>query len=163
VSIDDLGEAREVPPRPRGLARLIAALIGAGLGVGILVAVAAGFCRLTWAPCTSLSLASVEDLAGVDLPSGTQVVSGYAQESARSTVFRAEVRLPDGTGSPLWGPYTELVGPQPVLVPAAQGSGLSGLSYWDSSTGASSGRAAAAQGVDDRGRTVILFDTRLEF
>jgi len=165
-------EASEVdsPERRGQLPRVLATLVGAGAGAGLIIMLAAwffggvaqteaGFCRLTWAPCTSLSLASVESLSGVDLPDGTEVVSGYAQESANSTVFRADVVLPLGAPAVLSPVYTRLDGDWPDTVPAASDRDLTDLTYWFAGDGVN--KIGAAEGLDGSGRTVILFDTRI--
>ncbi|MGV8881010.1 MAG: hypothetical protein ACOH19_02555 [Rhodoglobus sp.] len=151
--------------------RLAASLVGAGVGAALIIALAvwffgglaqseAGLCRATWVPCTSLSVASVEQLSGVDLPDDTTVVSGYAQEYGGSTTFRAEVVLPTGEASPLSSSYEELEGEWPDIVPAAPESGLSDLTYWWIEAGFEDS-IAAAEGTDSDGNTVILFDSRI--
>lgn len=166
---DGLGEPQEIVPPParrQGL-RLVAALLGIALLLGALFTAGtwivgtfaqteAGLCRITWAPCTELSLSSVESLSGVDLPPGTQVVSGYALESAESTVFRAEVIVPDGGRFTLSNEYTRLDAADPTLVPAATGEQLQ---YWSRSLSGEGSRSGVAVGLDAQGRTVIFFDT----
>lgn len=118
MTFEQLGEPVEVAEaRTRGqLPRLLLSLLGIGVVIGLLVGVGsfffgsfsqteAGLCRLTWAPCTSLSLASVEQLSGLTLPEGTEVVSGYAQELGTLHEFRAEVVLPAGTTADLSSAY----------------------------------------------------------
>ena len=163
-------EAREVaPPRGRGAGvRLAASLVGAGLGVGAIAVAAAvlvggfaqteaGLCRLTWAPCTELSLASVASLSGVDLPAGTVVLSGYAEETATVLEFRAEVELPEGGYVALGSSYQQLDGPMPDLVPAAEGADLR---YWTSYESVGDGHSGAAEATAPDGRTRLFFDTR---
>jgi len=152
--------------------RLAASLVGAGAGAALIIALAvwffgglaqseAGLCRATWVPCTSLSLASVEQLSGVDLPAGTEVVSGYAQEYGESTTFRAHVVIPAGEPSPLSSIYEVLEGEWPDIVPAAPESGLSDLTYWWVQTSNVEDSIAAAEGTDSDGNTAILFDSRI--
>ncbi len=169
---EPLGEAREVEPvrtRGQGL-RLGASLVLAGLVIGTIVAVGAtvvggfaqteaGLCRITWAPCTNLSLNSVEALSGLDLPDDTIVVSGFSREPSQTPEFRAEVILPEGAPFTLSIGYDQLEGQQPELVPAAAEAGLSDVSYWSRFRQVAGSTAAAAQGIDAQGRTVILFDT----
>lgn len=170
----DIPEAQDVVvERSTGqVIRLAASLVGAGVGAALIIALAvwffgglaqseAGLCRATWVPCTSLSLNSVEQLAGVDLPEGTEVVSGFAQESGDSVTFRAEVVLPQGASSPLPTTYEQLEGEWPDIVPAAPESGLSGLTYWWVDTGDQQNSVAAAEGSNSAGNLVILFDTRI--
>lgn len=173
-SIDDLGDAQEVePPRERGqLARLIVTLVVAGLVLGGVVAGAtwfltgfaqteAGLCRQLPAPCTTLSLESVERYAEVDLPEGTEVVSAYYQESASSLEFRAEVVLPAGApAQPLAPLYELLEGDWSQSIPAVAGRSLNDLTYWYRQVGGLDS-ALAAQGTGPDGRTVLFFDTRL--
>lgn len=169
----DLPEAQDVVvERSRAqVVRLVASLVGAGVGAGLIIGLAAwffgglaqteqGLCRATWAPCTSLSLSSVEQLSGVDLPEGTEVVSGFAQESGQATTFRAEVVLPDNAGSPLADSYVPLDGEWFDIVPAAEDSDLSDLSFWWVESDHPLDSIAAAQGTDPSGSTIILFDTR---
>jgi hypothetical protein len=170
----DLPEPQDVVvERSTGqIVRLAASLVGAGAGAALIIALAvwffgglaqseAGLCRATWVPCTSLSLATVEQLSGVDLPDETEVVSGYAQEYGGSTTFRAEVMLPDGEASPLPSVYEALDGQWPDIVPAAGESELSELTYWWVEAGNPEDSIAAAEGTDSAGNTVILFDSRI--
>lgn len=172
--LDGLPEAEDVVVErsPAQVIRLVASLVGVGAGVGLIIALAvwffgglaqteAGLCRATIAPCTSLSLASVEQLSGVDLPEGTEVVSGYAQEARGSTTFRAEVVLPEASTSPLSQSYEALEGEWPDIVPAAPKSGLSDISYWWIPASNPLDSIAAAEGTTADGATVILFDTRI--
>ncbi|MGV8895267.1 MAG: hypothetical protein ACOH1U_02265 [Rhodoglobus sp.] len=175
-SFEPLGEPHEVEPlrtRGQGL-RLAVSLVLAGLVIGGIVAAGttvvggfaqteAGLCRITWASCTELSLNSVESLSGLDFPEGTAVVSGFSRESSATPEFRAEVILPEGAQFTLSTGYDKLEEPQPGLVPAAENAQLSGVRYWSRFKQGAGSTAAAAQGVDEQGRTVILFDThRLE-
>ncbi|MBG6055511.1 hypothetical protein IWX81_001934 [Salinibacterium sp. CAN_S4] len=169
---EPLAEARDVEPvreRGQGL-RLGVSLVLAGLALGAIVAVGtivvggfaqteAGLCRITWAPCTELSLGSVTALSGVDLPEGAEVVSGFSRESEQSPEFRAEVTIPDGALFTLSTEYGELDGNQPDLVPAVEGADITGVRYWLRFEQPGGAIAAAAQGFDQQGRTVILFDT----
>jgi hypothetical protein len=173
MTLDDLGEPSEVPDEPaRGQApRLVAALIGVGLAIGLIVGglawfiggtaqTEAGLCRITWAPCTSLSLPTVELLSGVDLPEGSVVVSAYSQDTADSTEFRAQVILPDDSpvsASPLSTAYTLWYESLEEFIPAVTDSGLTDVSYWNREFGSAS--STAVQGTDSDGRTVLLFDT----
>ena len=170
----DLPEPEEVVvERSTGqVVRLAASLVGAGVGAALIIALAvwffgglaqseAGLCRATWVPCTSLSLASVEQLSGVDLPEGTEVVSGYAQEYGGSTTFRAQIVLPEGEASPLSSVYEPLEGEWPDIVPAAVESGLSDVTYWWVEANNFEDSIAAAEGTDSDGNTVILFDSRI--
>lgn len=172
LEFEPLSEAHEVEPvRVRGQGvRLGIALVVAGLVIGALVAAGttivggfaqteAGLCRITWAPCTELSLNSVEALSGVVFPRGTEVVSGFSRESGRAPEFRAEVVLPEGALFSLTTDYSQLEGPQPGLVPAVDGRALTEVQYWSAFRQVSGSTSAAAQGVDALGRTVILFDT----
>jgi len=170
MSIEQLGEPVAVAPsRARGpLSRLLVSLLGIGLALGAIVVVGSwlvgtyaqteqGLCRITWAPCTSLSLASVEQLSGLDLPEGTEVVSGYAQELGTLDEFRAEVVLPIGGNVTMSSAYEEadsLVG-----VPAAA-RGLDAPRYWTRPTQDPSGHDVAVIGTRADGRTVIVFDER---
>ncbi|CAN5552533.1 hypothetical protein BH10ACT7_BH10ACT7_06350 [soil metagenome] len=173
-TIDDLGAATDVEPlRERGqLTRLIASLVLAGLVLGALIAGAtwfltgfsqteAGLCRQLPAPCTSLSLESVERYAEIDLPDGTEVVSAYYQESASSLEFRAEVLLPGGASSqPLVPVYELLEGDWSESIPAVAGRSLNDVSYWYRQVGGLDS-ALAAQGMGPDGRLVVFFDTLL--
>lgn len=171
--IDDLPPAQEVeaPPERRGQGlRLLAVLVGAGILIGAIVAgftgfatsfvqTEAGLCRVLPAPCTSLPLSSVEHFAGVDLPDGTTVEGAYSQEGVGSLEFRAEVVLPQGSSpTPLRPVYSELEGDWSESVPAVRDAGLTDVTYWYREI--ELGNSVAAQGVDEGGRTVILFDTR---
>jgi hypothetical protein len=165
---DQLGEPVEVrlpSPRAQG-ARLGLALVIAGLVAGAIALVIAfvvggfaqteaGLCRLTWAPCSELSVASVEALSGVDLPAGTEVLTGYAQESPSGLTFRAEVIIPPDTPSPLGSRYSPInEKPDSISV-----SGLADPTYWTASVPGSDTASVAVQGVGVDGRTVIRFDT----
>ena len=176
AEFEPLAEPRDVEPvseHGQGM-RLGLSLVAAGLLVGTIVAVGtvvvggfaqseAGLCRITWAPCTELSLGSVKTLSGVDLPDGTRVVSGFSRESERSPEFRAEVTLPEGALFSLSTDYGELDDSQPGLVPAVDDADITATRYWLRFEQPSGSISAAAQGIDAHGRTVILFDThRLE-
>jgi len=170
VTFEELGPAEELPPedeRRQGL-RLAASLVGIGLVIGLLVAVGAivlggfaqtedGLCRVTLAPCSELSLTSVESLSDVDLPDGTEVVSGYALELADLLDFRAHVVLPADGESSLTQSYTQVDEPL-VDVP----DGIEQVTYWVKNEYSGSGTPAAARGIDGAGRVVILFDIRLD-
>jgi hypothetical protein len=166
--LEQLGEARDVEPvRERGaLTRLILSLVGIGLLVGVLVALGAviangfarteaGLCRITAFDCTQLSLASVESIAGIDLPDGTEVVSGYALEGVDELELRARVRLPEGAASPLGGGYSPVGEPAGGL-PVA---GLSDVEYWERLFVTSDASIVAASGTDGAGRVVVVFET----
>ena len=167
----DLGEFVEVaPPRARGpLIRLLLALLGVGLALGVVIVIGGsllgawsqteqGFCRVTWAPCTELSVSSVESLSGVDLPDGTEVVSGYAQELATLTEFRAVVVLPELGRATMSNAYQEADALDSVP-PAARD--LSEPRYWVRPVEDADGHDVAVTGTRDDGRTVIVFDERL--
>jgi len=157
VSVEQLGEPVEVAQtRTRGqLPRLLLSLLGIGVVIGLLVGLGslflgsfsqteAGLCRLTWAPCAELSLASVEQLSGVDLPDGTEVVSGYAQELGTLHEFRAEVVLPAGAVADLSSAYEP------------QGSD----GHWVRPVRDPDGHDTAVESTRPDGRTVIVFDER---
>jgi hypothetical protein len=166
----ELPEAQEVVvehPRSQGV-RLAVALLLAGLVAGALALLGAllvggvaqteaGLCRVTWAPCSELSAASVESLSGVELPAGSEVRSGYAEETSTVLEFRAEVVLPEGGDVTLSNAYQRLDAPAPELVPAARGSELS---YWTSYSSTGEGHSIVARATGDDGRTVLFFDTR---
>ena len=173
---EPLAEPRDVEPvrtRGQGL-RLGVSLVVAGLVVGTIIAVGtvvvggfaqseAGLCRITWAPCTELSLGSVKALSGVDLPDGTRVESGFSRDSEQSPEFRAVVTLPEGALFSLSTDYGELDDNQPGLVPAVDDADIAAVRYWLRFEQPSGSISAAAQGIDAQGRMVILFDThRLE-
>lgn len=172
LEFENIGDAREVEPvreRGQGL-RLGVALVAAGLVIGAIVAAGttivggfaqteAGLCRITWAACTELSLNSVEVLSGLDFPDGTEVVSGFSRESVRAPEFRAEVVLPEGAPFSLATEYYELDVPEPRLIPAVGGRNLGPVRYWSPFVPVSGSTSVAVQGVDDSGKTVILFDT----
>ncbi|CAN5193611.1 hypothetical protein BH09ACT5_BH09ACT5_25060 [soil metagenome] len=169
MAFDQLGEPVEVPPSAtRGqLPRLLLALLGIGLLLGVLFGVGSwivgtfaqteqGLCRLTWAACTELSLASVESLSGVDLPEGTEVVSGYAQELRTLHEFRAEVVLPEGGVVTMSSSYEE---GGVATVPAAAHA-LGAPTYWVRPVRDGEGHDVAVVGTRADGRTVIVFDER---
>jgi len=166
----DLGEFVEVAPPPaRGpLVRLLLSLLTAGLVLGVVVVIGSwlfgtfaqteqGLCRITWAPCTELSAASVEQLSGVDLPEGTEVVSGYAQELGTLTEFRADVVLPEGGRVTMSNAYQEAAALDPV--PAAARD-LSQARYWQKPVEDAEGYDVAVTGARADGREVIVFDER---
>ena len=170
MSFDTLGDPVEVAPsRTRGqLPRLLLSLLGIGLLLGVIFGVGSwiigtysqteqGLCRATWAPCAELSLASVESLSGLDLPEGTEVVSGYAQELATLREFRAEVVLPEGAVVSMSSAYEEL---DELADPPAAADELREASYWTRPVSDADGRDLAAIGTRADGRTVIVFDER---
>lgn len=170
MSLDELGEPVEVAPaRGVQLPRLLLSLLGVGLLIGLLFGVGSwvigtyaqterGLCRATWAPCAELSLASVEDLSGLDLPEGTEVVRGYAQELGTLHEFRARVVLPLGAAVSMSSAYEELGEPDEVLAAAARD--LADARYWTRPVGDPKGHDLAAVGVQPDGRTAIVFDER---
>jgi len=161
-----LPDAAEVaPPREGQLRRLLLALLGAGLLLGLVIGggswvlgtvaqTEAGLCRVTWAPCTELSLASIESLSGLDLPEGTEVVSGYAQELGSLLEFRAEVVLPEGATVSMSSAYEPT---DDADVPAA--ADLENAGSWSRPVRDPDGHDLAVLGQRD-GRTVIVFDER---
>lgn len=166
----DFGDPVEVEPsRVRGpLIRLLVSLLAIGLVVGALVVVGgswlgafaqteAGFCRVTVAPCTELSVGSVGSLSGVDLPDGTEVLSGYAQELGTLHEFRAVVVLPESGRVTMSNAYQEADGLE-IVLPAAEG--LSDQRYWLRPTHDPTGHDVAVTGTDADGRAVIVFDER---
>lgn len=169
MSFDELGEPVEVAPASGvRLPRLLLSLLGLGLLLGALFGVGSwvigtyaqterGLCRITWAPCAELSLASVEDLSGLDLPEGTEVVEGYAQELGTLHEFRATVVLPEGETVSMSSAYEEL--DDPALVPTAARS-LEDPRYWTRPVSDPGGRDLAVVGVRQDGRTVVVFDER---
>lgn len=170
MSLGDFGEPIDVgPSRGRGqLSRLLLSLLGIGLGLGLIFGVGgwligtysqteAGLCRVTWAPCAELSLASVEELSGLDLPDGTEVVQGYAQELGTLHEFRARVVLPEGGTVSMSSAYEEF--DDPGRVPAG-GSDLREPSYWTRPVSDAQGHDLAVVGTRADGRTVIVFDER---
>jgi hypothetical protein len=170
VSDEQLGDAVEVePPRPGGqLSRLLIALVGIGVVLGVIFGVGglffgtfsqteAGLCRLTWAPCTELSLASVESLSGLDLPDGTEVLSGYAQELGTLHEFRAEVVLPPFGRVTMSNAYQEADGLADLPRPARD---LADARYWTRTVDDPEGHDVAVTGTRADGRTVIVFDER---
>lgn len=164
MSIEQLGEPVEVAEtRTRGqLPRLLLSLLGIGVVIGLIVGVGglffgnlsqteAGLCRLTWAACTELSVGSVENLSGVDLPEGTVVVSGYAQELTSLREFRAEVILPKGGQVTMSNAYSEA---------SPFETDLRDPRFWERSVSSGSGYDRAVVGIGADGRTVIVFDER---
>lgn len=169
MTFEQLGEPVDPAPVRRGqLPRLLVSLLGIGLLVGVIIAAGSwvlgtwaqteqGLCRVTWAPCTELSLTSVESLSGIDLPEGTEVVSGYAQELGTLHEFRAEVVLPEGEAVSMSTGYEELDELDDVP-PAARG--LTAPSYWTRPVADPDGHDLAVLGTRADGRTVIVFDER---
>ena len=169
MSFEQLGEPAEVAEvRTRGqLPRLLLSLLGIGLALGLIFGVGswlfgtfaqteAGLCRITIAPCTSLSLASVEQLSGVDLPEGTEVVSGYSQELGTLHEFRAEVVLPKGGLVAVSDAYEET---SDLLDLPDAASDLRDVSTWGRPLGRAEGYSHAVTGTRD-GRTVVIFDEK---
>ena len=167
MSLDSLGEPVDVEPQRGGqLRRLLLSLLGIGLLIGLLAGVGswffgtvaqteAGLCRVTWSACTELSVASVEQLSGLELPEGTEVVSGYAQELGTLHEFRAEVILPEGGGVVMANAYSEGDGILMDLPEAARD--LREVTTWVRPLNDAEGFAYAATGLRD-GRTVVVFD-----
>jgi len=170
MTFEPIGEPVEVAqPTSRGqLPRLVLALLGIGLVLGVLFGVGSwlvgtyaqteqGLCRLTWAPCSELSPASVSSLSGLELPTGTEVVSGYAQELGTLHEFRAVVVLPEGARVTMSSAYQEAEAP--IELPAAARD-LDAARYWERPVQDGEGHDRAVIGTRADGRTVIVFDER---
>ena len=170
MAFEPLGEPVEVAQRPvRGqLPRLVLALLGIGLVLGLLFGVGSwlvgtfaqteeGLCRLTWAPCSELSAASVSSLSGVDLPPDTVVLSGYAQELGTLHEFRAVILLPEGARVTMSSAYQEAEGLSELPGAARD---LDGARYWERAVQDGEGHDVAVIGTRADGRTVIVFDER---
>lgn len=167
MSIEQLGEPVEVvEERPRGqLTRLLLSLLGIGVVLGLIFGVGglffgsfsqteAGLCRVTWAACTELSPGSVAQLSGVDLPAGTEVVSGYAQELSTLHEFRAEVVLPEGGAVTMSNAYEEV---DALLDLPDAARGLRDVRVWARPISSGDGFSTAVTGTRE-GRTVVVFD-----
>jgi hypothetical protein len=170
MSFEQLGEPLEVAPMPsRGqLPRVLLALLGVGLLLGLVIGAGTwavgtfarteqGLCRVTWAPCTELSLASIESLSGLDLPDGTDVLDGYAQELGTLHEFRAHVVLPRDAAVSMSSAYEEVAELEETLDAA---EGLAQMRYWTRPVPSADGHDLAATGTNTDGRTVIVFDER---
>lgn len=166
MTLHDWGEPVEVAPERDGqLRRLLLSLLGVGLLIGAVAGIGswvlgtfaqteAGLCRLTWAACTELSLESVEQLSGLDLPAGTEVVSGYAQELGTLHEFRAEVILPEGGAVTMSVQYLEAEG---LLDLPEAARDLRQVTVWARPISDGVGFSNAVKGL--RGdRTVVVFD-----
>jgi hypothetical protein len=110
VTLADLAQPEESAVRaPRahtvlfsllGAGVVVAALVvGIGWAVGVIAHTETGFCGHGAAPCTSLSLERVEELAVVELPAGSEVSDVYFQRELAGATFRATVTLPQGDTS----------------------------------------------------------------
>ena len=164
MSIEELGEPVEVPPERAGqVPRLLLALVGIGVVIGVIAGVGsgalgrfaqteAGLCRITVAACTELSAASVEQLSGIELPVGAVVVSGYAQELGTLHEFRAEVVLPEGGQVTMSTSYDE-------AGDAAVASDLTEIRTWSRPISAGEGYSNAITGTRD-GRVIVVFDEK---
>jgi len=170
MSLEQWGDAQEVAPTsPRGpLVRLLLALLAAGVVLGILIAVGAvvangvarteaGLCRITAFPCTELTLTGVESLAGIDLPDGSSVLSGYAEEGD-APQFRAQVLLPAAASVPLAQQFFAVDDRfdefDPLVVE------LDDVEYWQRPSQTATGSVIAASGTRADGRVVLMFDIR---
>ena len=164
---DALGEPVEVEPEREGqLRRLVIALLGIGVALGLIFGLGSwligtysqteqGLCRLTLAPCAELSVGSVASLSGVDLPPGTEVLSGYAQELSTLREFRAVVLLPPDASVSMSSAYDSL---DSVAELPAAARDLKDPSFWTRPVGNPEGRDLAILGTRADGRTVIVFD-----
>ena len=169
MNSEPLGEPVEVAPeRTRGqVRRLVLSLLGVGLLLGLIFGVGSwivgtwaqteqGLCRVTWAPCSELSLESVQSLAGVDLPPDSEVESGYAQELGTLHEFRAVVVLPSDGVVTLSSAYDELDSLSDLPSAARE---LDDPTFWTRPV-RGEGHDLAIQGTRSDGRTVIVFDER---
>jgi hypothetical protein len=125
VTLADLAQPQESTVRaPRahtvlfsllGAGVVVAALVvGIGWAVGAIAHTETGFCGHGGAPCTSLSLERVEELAVVDLPEASEVSDVYFQRDLTGATFRATVTLPPGDES-------EIVAGVPAVESVAEG------------------------------------------
>ena len=169
MNIEQLGAPVEVADeRTRGqLPRLLLALLGVGLVLGVIFGVGSwivgtfsqteqGLCRITVAPCTELSVASVEQLSGIDLPDGTVVLAGYAQELGTLHEFRAEVVLPQGGFVTMSNAYGEIDALLDLPEPARD---LRDVRIWERPITGGEGFSTAVTGTRD-GSTVVVFDEK---
>jgi hypothetical protein len=166
---DDLGELVEVAPERAGqLRRLVIALLGIGVALGVIFGLASwlvgtfsqteqGLCRVTPAPCAELSVGSVESLSGVDLPPGTEVLSGYAQELGTLREFRAVVELPLGGSVSMSSAYESL---DSLTAAPAAARDLENTSFWTRPVHDPDGHDLAVVGTRANGHTVVVFDER---
>ena len=99
-------EETEVAPAKAPLLPVILAVIGFGLVIGgaVLVYVLtffgptadSGVCAEIIPSCATVSVERVEELAGIELPSGTTVTRGFSGEREGATVLDAVLQLPEG-------------------------------------------------------------------
>ena len=98
ASAGSMPRARTVIVSLLGAAVVVAGLVvGIGWALGALAHTESGFCGRGGAPCTSLPLERVEELAVVDLPQGSDVSNVYFQRELDLVTFRATVTLPQGS------------------------------------------------------------------
>ena len=125
VTLADLAQPEESSERAPRAHTVLFSLLGAGIVVaGLVVAIGwavgaiahteTGFCGHGAAPCTSLSLERVEELAVVDLPDGSEVSDVYFQRELTRATFRATVTLPRGD-------TTEIVPGVPTVETVSEG------------------------------------------
>lgn len=163
---EEVGESRGSNPR---LLQVIAALVVAGLLIGIMVSVIVGGLS-TIAPskvepggvdcggaaiCNELSLDEVRSLTGIPFADDASVTAAqYAETDSKITVT-ATVVLADGSANPLDGGTYAIIAEPTLDWPTAN---LTVLDYYAASGEQGTLYAEAVHVVDDRVREVVLVE-----
>jgi len=121
-------DVREVDVRTPSLARVLLALVGAGVLVGITVVVLTTMLTVNQPSadtlcdgadsCTGLTVAQVSGLTALALPGNAEVVSSRYESSDRRILVEATVKLPMGSPNPFEGSSYFVVDETPLDLPA---------------------------------------------
>jgi len=111
--IDLFDDEADVEVRTPSLVRVLLTLAGAGVLVAIVVIVLANLATFDRPPadrlcdgaasCNDLSVDEVNDLAGIELPLDSEVISSHYESTADQILVEATVRMPIGSENPFEG------------------------------------------------------------
>jgi len=127
-------DEHDVDVRTPSLARVLLALVGAGVLVAATVIVIASLLTASQPAadtlcgssdsCTDLTVAQVGSLTALALPFNAEVVSSRYEASARQIVVEATVRLPLGSPNPFDGSAYFVVSETPLDLPSGEPFGF---------------------------------------
>ena len=134
--IELFDDEADVEVRTPSLSRVLLTLAGAGVLVAVVVILLANLVTFDRpapdtlcdgaASCNDLSVEEVNDLAGIELPLDSEVISSSYESTADQIVVEATVRMPIGSANPFDGGAYFPVDDSSLTVP----NGLSVFEYY---------------------------------